>query len=353
LNGQAYGSHYFSWYTLPNATRVLEVWDGSRWIQDIPGATSYFEYDGKLLAGLTATESDHNVLGYRTTPDADSDGLYDFADNCPTSPNVDQSDADKDSIGDACDPCYACEQTVYISNVDGLFGSDTILARTPIRIYFGLSSFSETPMDFMVMGYKMYSPDGATWQTPAYDSSSLGWKQRFKYFYFSNEVLGINPVDTFGIAAVRMLTPSLGFPPSFQSVYSELSTSFPKTAAGKTVCIDTSRFIANTQIQGPMLYPCLFIPSQGMGIAPRWLGPRCFTIWDCGNATSGNIDCDNVDGVDISDLARLLDFLYLGGPRLCCPIEANVDGSPGVDLSDVTRLIDYLYVSFNPLAENP
>lgn len=35
--------------------------------------------------------------------DADLDGAFDGADNCPTYPNADQRDTDGDSIGDACD----------------------------------------------------------------------------------------------------------------------------------------------------------------------------------------------------------------------------------------------------------
>ncbi|MBI4516412.1 MAG: thrombospondin type 3 repeat-containing protein [Deltaproteobacteria bacterium] len=38
-------------------------------------------------------------------PDTDADGWPDFADNCPTIPNSDQSNWDGDLLGDACDPC--------------------------------------------------------------------------------------------------------------------------------------------------------------------------------------------------------------------------------------------------------
>jgi hypothetical protein len=70
----------------------------------------------------------------------------------------------------------------------------------------------------------------------------------------------------------------------------------------------------------------------------------------CCVGVTGNIDCDLGSGIDISDLTRLVDFLYISLSPLCCPEEANVDGDPGmgIDISDLTRLIDYLYISLAP-----
>jgi hypothetical protein len=73
---------------------------------------------------------------------------------------------------------------------------------------------------------------------------------------------------------------------------------------------------------------------------------QCF----CCSGLTGNIDCDTGGAIDISDLSRLIDNLFISLSPLCCPAEANCDGQSGVDISDLSRLIDFLYISFNPLA---
>lgn len=72
----------------------------------------------------------------------------------------------------------------------------------------------------------------------------------------------------------------------------------------------------------------------------------------CCVGTTGNVDCDELNGVDISDLSAMIDNLYISLAPLCCPKEANVDGDPegGVDISDLSALIDFLYISFTPPA---
>jgi hypothetical protein len=75
----------------------------------------------------------------------------------------------------------------------------------------------------------------------------------------------------------------------------------------------------------------------------------------CCQGTTGNIDCDELNKTDISDLTALVDHLYLSFAPLCCPTAANCDGSldGNVDISDLTALIDYLYVTFTPTAVCP
>lgn len=83
---------------------------------------------------------------------------------------------------------------------------------------------------------------------------------------------------------------------------------------------------------------------------PR-LSPGVVTYSGCCVGLTGNVDCSPNDEPDISDITRLIDFLYTSHAPLCCPDEADCDGSGGEpDIADITAIIDYLYISNDPLA---
>ncbi|MBN1212124.1 MAG: hypothetical protein JXA92_06055 [candidate division Zixibacteria bacterium] len=74
----------------------------------------------------------------------------------------------------------------------------------------------------------------------------------------------------------------------------------------------------------------------------------------CCRGTTGNVDCSEIEEPDISDITRLIDYLYLSHVPLCCVEEADANTSGGdPDISDITRLIDYLYLSHTPLDNCP
>ncbi|MBN1211388.1 MAG: S8 family serine peptidase [candidate division Zixibacteria bacterium] len=71
----------------------------------------------------------------------------------------------------------------------------------------------------------------------------------------------------------------------------------------------------------------------------------------CCAGLTGNVDCSATEEPDISDITRLIDYLYISHASLCCPEEADTDGNGGEpDISDITAIINYLYVSQVPLA---
>jgi hypothetical protein len=75
----------------------------------------------------------------------------------------------------------------------------------------------------------------------------------------------------------------------------------------------------------------------------------------CCSDITANIDCDELGLIDIGDLTRLIDYLYISTTPICCPMEGNVDGDLEdlIDIGDLTALIDYLYMSTTPPAACP
>jgi hypothetical protein len=79
-----------------------------------------------------------------------------------------------------------------------------------------------------------------------------------------------------------------------------------------------------------------------------------FNTGSCCIDLTGNVDCSPVEQPDISDITRLIDYLYLSHNPLCCLEEADVDVSGGEpDISDITYLIDHLYLSHRALYSCP
>ena len=73
----------------------------------------------------------------------------------------------------------------------------------------------------------------------------------------------------------------------------------------------------------------------------------------CCVGTSGNVDGDPSEIIDIGDITALIDYLFISFAVPECLAEANVDGDPSgvIDIGDVTALIDYLFISFALPAE--
>ncbi len=92
--------------------------------------------------------------------------------------------------------------------------------------------------------------------------------------------------------------------------------------------------------------PDLFNPNQVDSDGDNE-GDAC----ECCVELTGNADCDENDIVDISDITRLIDYLYLSHIELCCLEEANTSGDEEkiIDISDITALISHLYIDHNQL----
>ncbi|MBN1213789.1 MAG: right-handed parallel beta-helix repeat-containing protein [candidate division Zixibacteria bacterium] len=85
------------------------------------------------------------------------------------------------------------------------------------------------------------------------------------------------------------------------------------------------------------------------------LSDAVFTVAaGCCIGVTGNTDCSELEEPDISDITRLIDYLYISHNPLCCLEEADVNVSGGEpDISDITALIDNLYLSHKVLPDCP
>ena len=69
---------------------------------------------------------------------------------------------------------------------------------------------------------------------------------------------------------------------------------------------------------------------------------------------TGNADCDTAGKLNLSDITRIIDRVYLNPEtELCCEENGNTNGDPlgKINLSDITAIIDHVYVTGQDLAE--
>lgn len=63
----------------------------------------------------------------------------------------------------------------------------------------------------------------------------------------------------------------------------------------------------------------------------------------CCYGLRGNVDGNEEEEPDISDLIYLVDYMFTGGPAPPCMAEADFDASQDIDISDLVGLVDYMF----------
>jgi PKD repeat protein len=86
---------------------------------------------------------------------------------------------------------------------------------------------------------------------------------------------------------------------------------------------------------------------------PAVIEPGYIQISGCCVGQTGNVNGDVDDIVDISDLTKLVNHLFVTFEELPCIAEANVNGDASciVDISDLTKLVNHLFVTFEALPD--
>ncbi len=234
---------------------------------------------------------------------------------------------------------------ISLDAVTGLIDDTTISALREVRFYLRLTNNDSSDFKAVTNGFRVYSPDGATWSTTIPDTlGSIDWTSNFGFFFpVETNVDGVG-ADTVGFSGVGAgIPPEVGIPGAFDdTAFSITIGPVDSIYTGRTICLDS----------------CWYPPSGvwkwdgGAGVGyryPAWDGPHCFTVgYDacCMPPIRGNIDYDPGDAIDIGDLVYLIDFMFTDGPAPECMEETDINGSgvgSPVDISDLVHLVDYMF----------
>ncbi|MDZ4722531.1 MAG: hypothetical protein SGI97_01250 [candidate division Zixibacteria bacterium] len=168
-------------------------------------------------------------------------------------------------------------------------------------------------------------------------------------FSFIHQVFASNSIDTtnlydlFQFGGVRMSGDGLAPSPERQLI-ATFRWDLPGWKVNDVMFIDTSEFNAGTLIRFVASGNAIYVPTwEGKVVIRDINAPCCFE-------RRGNVDCDGAHVTDISDLASLIDQLFVSNSPPCCPAESDLDGSGVIDITDVLTLIDYLFQTLKPPA---
>ncbi|MCB2230191.1 hypothetical protein KQH82_05710 [bacterium] len=245
------------------------------------------------------------------------------------------------------------DNAIVFDEISGpLYGSDSVWINCGGELVFRIRVEMKEDVQSLnsfINGFRVYSPDGATWQdvTPAFVTSD--WSSS------TFPVIAAEPVGSptgSGADTVRFLGTAilggLGVP---SGGYSEPAWEVAVTLNhgpahdGLTICIDSvfnAATAPNPVYQWRWLGSAASYPPAG-DIMPAFSGPQCVTLVYAPLFSCGNVNCDTELNIDLSDLIYLVNYLFLGGPAPIVPAWAMIDCTPGIDLSDLIWLVNYLF----------
>ncbi len=176
------------------------------------------------------------------------------------------------------------EGSISLDTVIGQTGIDSICVGT-VRFRLRVTvSITSDPVTGFTNGFKVYSPDGATWGVPVGDTVS-GIGDAFNIVvsinYYSADGSG---ADTIGFGGVATL--GTGWPPGYDDVPFSITIHPDIADTGKTICLDSAWYPPG----GDWLWA-----SGGNSASPAWSGPHCFTVYGGGEDSDGDGIPDEFD----------------------------------------------------------
>ncbi len=161
-------------------------------------------------------------------------------------------------------------QSVSVDHVDGLVGGSSIGTGRAVVFHLRVSNPSDTSFDGIANGFRVYSPNGATWSATHHDTTgTLGMTQFDGGVFLPKFSADGQGADTVGIGAFRIS--STGLPPGFDDVTFTITIGpIDPVHSGKTICLDSAYY--------PPSGVWKWAASAGINAFPTWDGPHCYTV---------------------------------------------------------------------------
>ena len=161
-------------------------------------------------------------------------------------------------------------QSLSVDHIDGLntTGPVSFLEMdVPVTYNIRITNGSDR-VDGITNGFRVYSPDGAVWNTTIADTNGILGKAQFDGGFFINtfSITG-SGADTVGFGGFKLF--GTGIPPEFDEVVYTIDIGpIDASQYGKTICLDSSYYPPS----GTWKW------ASASDIFPDWDGPHCYVI---------------------------------------------------------------------------
>ena len=208
---------------------------------------------------------------------------------------------------------------ITISRIEGFDSTaNGLMANTPIKLYLNYETDS-LKIVTIFNGFKIYSPDGATWNTPDLRGANPAFDSIFPsaaYIFFEDYSVDGQNVDTLFLSIFQDLALYTGIPPGYSSDFLIIELNISEDQIGKSICFDTVSGRISIFVWGSEL---------GTGVFPAWDDSYCFEIVDCCAGIRGDVNGDGL-GPNNIDLVNLVNYLFRFGPVPWCALESDLNG---------------------------
>ncbi|UCD94158.1 MAG: hypothetical protein JSU69_10395 [Candidatus Zixiibacteriota bacterium] len=256
--------HYSNWQVPTGWSYSLHKTGGNWWVSWwSPGCAN--PIDTTFRVGFdNSSQSVWN--NWRTTVDGSDDPFAQVIDS------AENHTADADGYGHRVHVPYwepPPVEEITLDAVEGLDPSGKIIAGRNVKFIMRWTYRDSYPVVSFSNGFRVYSPDGATWQSIVGDTMNIGWPSVFDLgVYVGYNSANGSGADTVGFYGAKIMAP--GAVPPFDKQVWWIETKVDAADVGKHLCVDSSTF-------NPPAGDWLWNTDYGL-IYPDWDGPHCFEI---------------------------------------------------------------------------